>query len=375
LINIGEPKLEGNRLSNKIDVPDNFKHHLNESEFFASYDVNIDADESILNIPAVCSMLPLAWYNGLDIHVGSIDGTFLKSMKVLHRKYCEVYPDLLFETNILVDNVVKNVVEGDGVALTFSGGIDSMYSLSRLHDLKPRLVTLFRFTHRSQHRGFFDKIVGHYKERFETEMNVVDTNMRELTKEGNYTYLAIRQTPHQIGALAPMSIGRFNRVFTAGGGVPIYSGLAVDERIRVPDIEDNFAWADLSVRVHGFFYRHEKFPSIIEFMDGFDGLKIQTCWFPSLFGGARIEFDFNCGNCPKCASGIIGLLIRGRNPNHYGFDVDDSTWDKLKNGFNVWGHFRRYIVPMQLFIRENGMPEGDYHGSRAFLEWFKEAKI
>ena len=56
---IEDPIKEGRRLSSKVTTPKHLEKYLLNRELFIEYDVDIDVDESILNIPLTATILPL----------------------------------------------------------------------------------------------------------------------------------------------------------------------------------------------------------------------------------------------------------------------------------------------------------------------------
>ena len=67
---VNKPEFDGQKLLCTFLVPNSLQKFLKQDELFVEYDETIDADESILNIPATACMLPLAWLSGSDIAVG-----------------------------------------------------------------------------------------------------------------------------------------------------------------------------------------------------------------------------------------------------------------------------------------------------------------
>ena len=76
---IEKPSYHGKRFSSKVSTSKLLEKYIQERELFIEYDVNVDVDDSILNIPLTATVLPLAWVTGSDLYVGKIDKTFKES--------------------------------------------------------------------------------------------------------------------------------------------------------------------------------------------------------------------------------------------------------------------------------------------------------
>lgn len=384
---IGRPKLKGTTITNEIIVPKKLRRFVGEN-FYATYDEEVDCDESIQVIPALASMLPLAWLSGSDVRVNKLDRAFFNSMGELQVKYSELYPKAPFKTKIIFDDLADNEVNHDGAALTFSGGMDSTYALASIFDIKPRLVMLFRYTHRAHHRPFFNRISGMYRDLAENAgiaFNVVDSNIRDILGFGvmnsNFrrylgttVWASLQGVLNLLGIVVPLSIGRFNKLFLAS----TYSREQYDANPRIrgssrPSVDEIISWADLSVKHVGYIDRVDKARSVIDFMDE-TGFKLHVCLNPSSYGSTKpINFDLNCGLCPKCMGTAILLLIYGRDPRVYGIPISEKSWGVFKSNIKkadvsypeIGYRNMQKMVPKE--IKE------DFCGSRSFLRWFRNA--
>lgn len=383
---IGKPKLKGKTITNEITVPKELRRFV-ETDFYATYDEEIDCDESIQVIPALASMLPLAWMAGVDVRVEKLDQTFFDSMGNLQAKYHELYPKPPFKTNIIFDELVDNEVNHDGAALTFTGGMDSTYALASIFDLKPRLIMLFRFTHRARQRPFFDRVSGMHRgsaEKAGLAFNVVDSNIRDILDfyKMNSKFHGLLDTTvwgsvqgvlNLLGVVAPLSIGRFNRLFLAS----TYSKKQYDAGSRFrgssrPSVDETISWADLSVKHEGYIDRIDKVRPVIDFMDK-TGFKLHVCLKPSTYRNPEISFDLNCGVCAKCIGTAILLLILGRDPRVHGIPISEKSWGVFKA--NIRNADMSYpeigYRDMQKMIPEE--IKEDFCGSKSFLRWLRSA--
>ncbi len=396
-IRIKPAVLRGMRIENKIDPPDSIRKTLTTTEFYAQYDEPLNLNLSILNVPAVASMLPIAWVTGTDIQVKVLDRAFFESMIRLQEKYKDFYPEGKFATEIFVEELVENKTGiKDSVAMTLSGGVDSTYTLACNIDLKPRLIMLFRFTHREWRRDYFDRISGFYAEQAKKQglsFNIIDSNIRDIIDWsvsarvsniiGATLWGGVQQIVIQTGVTAPLSIGRFNQLIigASNGGIPYKKRHFISSR---PQIDNNIAWADLSVENHGHITRQKKIKTLIEYMDR-TGWKLNTCMSPSGYGHRHVlrcektQEGLNCDRCEKCLRTIVGILVEGRDPSKYGYNglVNEETFHYLREVIGRRRFHPKFLETHWLPIQD-GIPdeiEEDFNGSRAFLKWLKQEKI
>jgi hypothetical protein len=89
------------------------------------YDTEISDNKSILNIPLTAAILSLAWLTGSDIYVTSLDKTFKESMNELKNAFREMFPKVLYYSEIITEKIVdnKNKLTNDEerTGLLFSG--------------------------------------------------------------------------------------------------------------------------------------------------------------------------------------------------------------------------------------------------------------
>jgi len=70
---VEDSELEGRKLISKFNVLRRLQKYFRSRDFFTIYDEVIDADKSILNIPALSTVLPFAWLTGVDVYVDELD--------------------------------------------------------------------------------------------------------------------------------------------------------------------------------------------------------------------------------------------------------------------------------------------------------------
>jgi len=384
---VGDSVLEGRKLTGKFTVPRHLRKYFRSLDFFAIYDEDIDADLSILNIPMLATVLPFAWLAGVDVYVDKLDRTFKESMDQLQQVFQKDYPDAPFTTRIIADTLVKNEIgEIDPLkrnGLLFSGGLDSTHSLLTHLDLKPRLITFWGADNYPypENSAQLDEIISTYSQfarRMGLEYNVVKTNNSGILDDRRishdfhqYIYddwfrVNLQHTFVLIPLTAPLSMGRFNNLLISGDS-PSNPEWSTPNASR-SDTNEKFIWADLEVSHFGDSYRREKIETIKNNLLN-DDLKLKVCL-------GKLEMPkLNDNTCHKCLTTILNLVLAGINPNKCGFQVDESTWTKLKDYFENDLH-RETFESFHDFLRmQKNLPnhiEHDFYGSREFFYWFRD---
>jgi predicted protein tyrosine phosphatase len=281
-----------------------------------------------LNIPVLSIVLPLAWITGADVYVDEVDETFAKSMNTLQLEFKRIYPDAPFKTKLIVKNLVNSEDIPNGMALLFSGGLDSTYTLYGNISSRPRLIMIFGVADIPiSNVKFQERIRAEYSAFAKQEgldINFIRTNALEIMDRSRLRHLwgsfqgshdgdfwnGIGYSLGQIGQAAPLSVGRFNRLLISAS---YNETTSVQERpdASSPKTDEKIAWANLRVKYDGLHHRHEKVMSLKELLNN-DRIKLRVCW-------SRPEYLYpytflNCGKCEKCLRTISRPRLRGHRP-------------------------------------------------------------
>jgi hypothetical protein len=361
--------------------------------FYSRYDEEIEADKSILHIPALSIVLPVAWITGSDVYIDELDQSFAESMDSLQQEYKKMYPRAPFKTRLIAESLVENKPSPEGVALLFSGGVDSTYSLfSNLH-LNPRLVMIFGVWDLPlKNVKILDRIKRVYPDFAEQEgfkLHFIHTNALEVLDIDRVEHFFWRFDHGRargfwnglgfslghIGQVAPLSMGRFNHIITSGTtqGKKEDSLIQARPYASIPSTDEKIKWANLKVNHHGGINRHEKIYFLKKYLKQ-NRITLRVC-------GQKEQLfkinSLNCGRCEKCLRTITALILMDIDPNKYGFKVDDSTFKLLRTRIEekqfserqlkIWWKTLQQIIPEEL--------ERDFYGSKKFFEWFKNLVI
>lgn len=117
-------------------------------DFAVEYDVDVsDVPESILVIPLLANLCPVAWAAGADVFVPRADETFLRALPKVARALEDFYPRLVRGGKIRTGEAVDNgatATEGKS-GMLFSGGVDSTATYLRHREEEPTLVSVHGF--------------------------------------------------------------------------------------------------------------------------------------------------------------------------------------------------------------------------------------
>ena len=382
---VNDPKLDGRILTSKVRVSKDLRKYLKQDKLFVEYDEDIIADESILNIPIVATVLPLAWLSGTDIKVGCLDRTFKDSMSHLRDTLAKIYPLGSLKSEIVVDKLVDNRINPINrekqTGILYSGGVDSSYSLIKNMKQHPRLIMMwgvdnFPYPERRDHWQKAISIYKEYADKKGLDFNVIKTDVNDVLDERRIEHKyhkalfdgglrdAISHSMVLIPLTAPLSIGRFNNLIIAAS----YSNdfdFTYKPRAAIPDVDEKIKWADLMVNHHGYVDRMDKTRAIVPALK--EGLILRVCLMSTITDGL-----INDSKCEKCLRTIAFLALAGVDPNKCGFKITDSTfsemrhlWESMKTSrtHSNWREIQR-LIPEKL--------DSDFHGSKDFFEWFKD---
>jgi hypothetical protein len=387
---IEDPILEGRKLVSRATTSKQLEKYLLGQELFIEYDVDVDVDESMLNIPLTATLLPVAWVTGSDLYVKTIDKTFKESMGELHKFFSKMFPKIPTSTKIITEKLVENKIKPKDpqrrTGLLFSGGIDSYYSLINNIDHNPKLIMIwgvddFPYPERAEHWEKTIETYREYAERKNLELFILKTNISQIINDRRLWhkyfkelyYGAIRSTlGHStvlLGPTAPISIGRFDRLVIAASNSVDY-----DYKLRPngahPDADEKIIWGDLKVQHDGLGSRYEKIKTIVDF-HGDDDYVIRVC-----SRSAFVDGKFNDNRCNKCFNTILRLILNGHDPNEHGFIANESTFEFLKTRWKNRGFRTRRSRGWKNM--QGNIPDRidfDVNGSKDFFEWLRGLDI
>lgn len=358
---------------------------FSEKSLVFNYDIDINTvDQSVLYIPAVASMIGLAWATGADIYVESLDEKYIEALESIKLVMKRWYPQLACTTKI-VTKPVSNNYPVNKWGLLFSGGLDSVTSYIKHRKKDLVLITI------SGKGKCVPCYQGNYEQNCflpENRQNVfIKTNVDDVInvplfnkKFGLYWWMNLSHGIVLTSYCAPVT-------YLEGIGTLLISSSFTSESNKRwgshPEIDNKICWANTRV-VHDNFEltRQEKIRFLLKnyIKETGNSPQLVVCGKYYLLGS-------NCMKCEKCNRTIVGLLLEGVDPHKCGFDIDDKILKSVKDALVNSNFVKRTAFiegEKEVLKREfavarwkriqNAIPdtiEHDMYGSKEFFEWFK----
>lgn len=379
----------GNVLVTKLSYPKSMKKYFSSDCIYAEYNRRIDCvDESILNIPAIAILVPLAWAIGANLSVKKLDKSFLESLNKIRPIMQKWHPNFSFSTEIKVEEVVSNKFSNKGCALLFSGGLDSTVSYIRNKDKKPQLISIRGLDVLTEKRQVWTNVAEQltaFAKRENIKIHFIKTNARELFFEsllsiefGRSWYVRVSHGLLTLGLCAPLTGEGFGTLLIASSRGPQHPNEVRYPLGSSPLIDEKISWADVKI-IHDSYdlNRSQKIMKVLRnHVESGNTIFLRVCVNPVK--------DLNCSKCSKCIATITGLAVAGIDPNKCGFKMSSQTWVDLKQSFMshkkqlfendlITPHFSYRTddwKEMQKEISRDDIP--NMHNSKYFFEWFRD---
>lgn len=331
--------IDGKKIEYNYSIDDGIKKYFNLNDpFYVEYDVDIsNVPESILVIPFLANIAPIAWFAGFDIIADVVDETFYTSLHTIKNVFLENYPSIKnLTSNLKAKKLERKSYTNNSIALLFSGGVDAYTTYLRHYSKKPDLITIHGADVELKDELQWNRVIEinrsetllddnrklYLKSNLRTFYNHnVDLLLPELGWWGKIQHgLALN------GIIAPLSIVRYySYVYIASSytdNVSIKWGSA-------PEIDNNIAWGSTKVVHDGYeMKRQEKVDYIINTTHKLNKtINLRVCYSTS-------NTSINCCKCEKCYRTIIGIILANENPNKYGFAVTENVYDKILTMFS-----------------------------------------
>lgn len=332
----------GNKLYCRFSCSGKVGRYFKEKTFYMEINENIGSvPKSILLIPVLSNICPVAWIAGADIYVEEIDQQFLEALNVLKNSFQKLYPKHSFKGNIKYKKIKKNKGYGKKKSgLFFSGGVDSIASYIRKSQENPYLLTVKGADIPLSEKEGWTKVKNHTKQ-FAKEHRLtpffIQTNLRSFLNESNlnkdYAKQGLRGwwggVQHGLGLVglsAPLTfIKGIDKIHFAS--TPLLSNnnnLYSTSWGSHPLIENNIKWGETKVILDGTkLNRFDKIKIITDYIKKKGSkLQLRVCW--------ESKKGQNCGKCEKCARTMANLLAEGVNPSNHGFRMNAKLLQYMK---------------------------------------------
>jgi hypothetical protein len=329
--------LDGRNVVFKLSYSNRMRKYFSSDCLYVNYDKEIgNVDKSVLYIPAVSSLMHLAWAIGADIRVNELDGVFLESLDQVKSVIQNWYPNFSFAGRVLVGKLVSNRFSGDGCALLFSGGLDSTVSFIRNKDRKPALVSIWGLDVLTNKEAVWltaRNQLSSFAEKEGVAVNFVKTNARQLLNE-QYLSAEFGVSWWEMVSHGLTTIGLCAPLTKDGLGTVLIASTDSVKEMKYPwgsfvKLDNRICWADVKIVNDGSeFSRQEKIKYVFK-----DYVSKASC--PVLRVCTSSTRSLNCGKCEKCLRTITGLTLENIDPNECGFSVDEGVWAYIEERFRL----------------------------------------
>lgn len=300
---------------------------------YSKYGIDVSTiPQSIAVIPFLSNMMPIAWHAGFTVEVDQVDEDFYDALLLIQKEFQKRESVSVTDSKLIAKKLVKNKIEGDKSSMLFSGGVDAYATYIRIFEKKPDLVTILGADIAIEDHKQWDDFTNFIETEKLLENNnqeYIETNLREF-----YTYQVelllkdigwwgkVQHGLALIGALAPLSfIHKYTSIYIASS----YTDHIDIDWGSTPEIDEKITWAS-GVKVYHDGYdlkRQDKVDLIAQFASNTNNkFKLRVCY-------SELRTEFNCSNCEKCFRTILGLILNDKDPNDYGFNVDEKVYKKF----------------------------------------------
>ena len=353
------------------------RRFFSSEPFAVEYGIDVSGvPESILAIPWLANVCPVAWAAGADVTVPELDREFGAALDRVQGAMCELHPEFMQGGEVHGETVVdpaEDQLPGseqfDDSALLFTGGVDSLTSYVSHRDEEPYLVSIHGADIDRENLEAWRRnraIVEDFAGSRGLEPLFVGANMHGFL-DGQMLLAHYRRylddnwftdVQHGLGLLglcAPLSCAR-------GTGTVYIAATHTEAFDRAwgshPKIDGEVAWSGTTAVHDGYeLSRQEKIEVLADYVEEeAPNLQIRSC-HESDTGG-------NCNDCEKCARTVVGLLLAGLDPVDHGYEVEPDTFERIREAFETgaWrlGHDERFMwEDLQRHARQVHGPRGN----------------
>jgi hypothetical protein len=363
---------------------------LTSGLFYARYDFTIEEiPPSMLSIPLLGFLAPLAWLTGAEIRAEEIDEDYLNSLPVVAEEFRKMYPHIPFSGAIRANPVhTPSQWDREKYCVLYSGGVDSTCSLIRNIGKKPSTLTIRGAPDLPLQDDRYWARVQERTQRFVKDLGA-ESHFVETNALGMVNQQAIRdhfRSQLRIGWWEGLAFGLFFLSMSAPytyreriGNVIIGSSNTAKTQVpwgSSPMTDEKVRWGDVKV-IHDS-YDLEKGDKIRQILVPYakehgGAIPLRVC-----IGRRSIMSEgdqINCGQCPKCMVVELSLILAGADAGDFGFNISPGTLAGLRQNLEEGEFGRTYDKTSWRFIKENARSApieitSKHPGLRDFLDWF-----
>lgn len=323
--------------------------------------------ESVLVLPLICNILPIAWICNAQVYAKKIDNDFFIHVEEVRKGYQEMYPMLTFSGKInaeLVQDEIHRESAYNSTGCFFSGGVDAYTTLFRHLKESPCLLTIWGADIRLDDTVGWENVNTHVSSvarQYGLAYVSMKSDFRQLIDEKALNKL-VRKTKDgwwhgfqsgvaMLAHVAPIACARgMKRVYIASSYPETMKGqytCASD-----PTIDNYVHYCGCRVIHDGYeMNRQEKVHYLLERIkkEG-SRMKLRVCW--------KVQGGGNCNKCEKCYRTSLEIVSEGGNPNDYGFIWNDKTIQQCKRALEneitmSQFNWNQFYPPIQKRLKEN----------------------
>lgn len=342
--------LEKGRATIDFEVSDNLKSYFKSTTFWYEMKGLENVPKSIVVIPFVCNILPIAWLANSTIFLQELDVDFYKSIEEIKKGYINMYPMLSFNGQVLPKTLVENKMQTKGSVVMFSGGVDAICTTIRHISEHPLLLTVWGsadypvndedgWNKQWNNLLYNSKMLGlecHYvKSNFCELFNLWSPGCQDLIKNSGESWWHGFQ--HGIGILghsAPFAyINKCRMAYMASSyhesqrPFTCASDPTIDSKMRYGSTECFHDAFELT--------RQDKVAVLVKYVEEKNiKFNLHVCL-------RQFQSTNNCCKCEKCYRTMLELMVEGADPHNFGFDevnvhdIIDDINNKLIIPFTV----------------------------------------
>lgn len=328
----------GNSIRYEFRYSDELKKYFTGQDFCITYPDNIEqVPDGVLAVPFATCTLQISWFTDCELIIPELDRDFYESIPYFLDGYKNMYPEVLFAGKLTVGRVVDCRPKKTGSCATmFSGGLDATTTLLRHIDEHPHLISIWGSdVNYDNENGWQIVEQGLRKtaEQYSLPLAVIRTRFIQFDNAIRLTedFGEVLQTSwwygvkHGIGLLghvAPYAwLHGINVLYIAS------SNCYNDGPVRCasdPIIDNHLEYCGTTICHDAFdMDRMSKTKYLVQYHQDHPDEKIHVhvCWSS---GSGE-----NCCICEKCCRTMMGFMIAGADPQHFGFLHGRDALDKI----------------------------------------------
>ena len=384
-ITVTEVDATNNSLTIKFKCKGKIRKFFTSNIFFAEYETCIEnVPESILVIPFLSTVCPVAWACKADIYLQNIDETFYESLKHIQKIFQKYYPKIGFKGTVHAKNIIKTEAKNyTKTMMLFSGGVDSILTYIRHRNENPLMAIIQGADIHINNNETWNTTINandEFVKQTKSRLTTIKSNFRDLLNEcvltayyekkiNDYWYLGVCHGFALVGLCAPLTFIEKSKIIYHAS-----SHTKEVEKMTGPhlEIDQKNGWSGTTVEFDGVdLSRQEKIFVIANYMKtSGNKFPIRCCM--------EQKKELNCSVCEKCSRTILGLEAAGIDPNEVGFKVNNETFRTIKKKIESNQFFTSIILTDMWQDIQHHTDEAKvtpHSEAKDLLDWLKTVEI